>query len=73
MKPKPHFHFDIKWVVILSIIAFLLVFQVLPVLNMVNRGVFPEGTFSLETVSRLFTYSLNREALKTTGRALPVF
>ena len=55
-----------KWIIILLIVDFLLVFQVLPVLYMVIRGVFPEGAFSLETVQRLFTYPLNREALKNT-------
>lgn len=55
-----------KWIIILLIVDFLLIFQVLPVIYMVIRGLFPEGTFSLETIRRLFTYSLNREALKNT-------
>ena len=57
---------DVKWIIILLIIDFLLVFQVLPVVYMVIRAFFPEGSFSLETVERLFSYSLNWEALKNT-------
>ena len=55
-----------KWVIIVLIADFLLVFLVLPVFYMVFRGFFPNGTFSLETVRRLFGYSLNRDALKNT-------
>ena len=57
---------NIKWIIILLIIDFLLVFQVLPVLYMVFRGLSPNGSFSLETITRLFSYPLNREALKNT-------
>ncbi len=57
---------NIKWIVILLIVDFLLLFQVLPVVYMLIRGFFPEGSFSLETVSRLFSDSMNREALKNT-------
>ena len=57
---------NIKWVVILLIVDFLLVFLVLPVFYMIFRGFFPNGSFSLETVRRLFSYSLNRDALKNT-------
>ena len=57
---------NIKWIVILLIVDFLLIFQVLPVIWMVIQGLFPDGSFSLETISRLLSYSLNREALKNT-------
>ena len=57
---------NIKWIAILLIVDFLLVFQVLPVIYTLIRGLFPEGTFSLETVRRLFSDSMNREALKNT-------
>ena len=57
---------NIKWVVILLIVDFLLVFLILPVFYMIFRGFFPNGSFSLETVRRLFSYSLNRDALKNT-------
>ena len=58
--------FNVKWGIILLIIDFLLLFQVLPVFYMGFRGLFPEGTFSLDTLRRLFSYSLNAEALKNT-------
>ena len=57
---------NVKWIIILLIVDFLLIFQVLPVLYMVFRGFFPDGSFSLETMRRLLSYSLNREALKNT-------
>ncbi|MER2053668.1 MAG: iron ABC transporter permease [Clostridia bacterium] len=57
---------NIKWVVILLIVDFLLVFLVLPVFYMIYRGLFPNGSFSLETIRRLFSYSLNLDALKNT-------
>ena len=57
---------DFKWILILLIVDFLLIFQMLPVIYMVVKVFFPEGSFSLETISRLYSYSLNIEALKNT-------
>ncbi len=57
---------DPKWLIILAIVAFLLVFEVLPLLYLVIKSFFPEDTFSLETYSRLYTYSMNWGALKNT-------
>ena len=57
---------DFKWILILLIIDFLLVFQMLPVVYMTIRVFFPEGSFTLDIVRRLYTYSLNVEALKNT-------
>ena len=57
---------DFKWVMILLIVDFLLVFQVLPLIYLVGKAFFPEGAFSLETFTRLYTYSLNWNALKNT-------
>ena len=57
---------NVKWFAILLIIDFMLLFQVLPVFYMIVRGLFPEGSFSLETIRRLFSYPLNLEALKNT-------
>ena len=57
---------NIKWIIILAIVDFMLVFQVLPVLYMFVKGLFPEGSFSLETVRRLFSHPMNLEALKNT-------
>ena len=58
--------FDIKWVLILLIIDFLLVFLVLPLARMLYGAFFPEGSFSLSTMKRLVTYPLNLEAVKNT-------
>ena len=66
MHAERRWAFDIKWIVILLIVDFLLFFQVLPVVYMVVRAFFPEGGFSMATMSRLFTYPLNLEALKNT-------
>jgi iron(III) transport system permease protein len=66
MAAEKHWVMNLKWLMILLIVDFLLVFLVLPVFYMIYRGLFPEGTFSLETIRRLFSYSLNRDALKNT-------
>ena len=57
---------DVKWLVIMLIIDFMLVFQLLPVVYMTFKGLFPEGRFSLSTLKRLTGYPLNLEALKNT-------
>ena len=57
---------DFKWILILLIVDFLLVFQMLPLVYMVIKVFFPESSFTLETVRRLYTYPLNLEALKNT-------
>ena len=59
-------YFDIKWLVIGGIVAFLLVFQVFPLLYLVFRAFFSTGTFSLEAFRRVYTYSLNWDALTNT-------
>ncbi len=70
------FHFDAKWIIILAIVAFLLVFQVLPLIYLLVRSFFPEGHFSLEAFSRIYSYALNWTALKNTiitGGAAMIF
>ena len=59
-------HVDFKWVVILLIIDFMLVFQVLPLVYLVVKAFFPDGQFSLNVFERLYTYSMNLGALKNT-------
>ena len=59
-------HVDVKWIVILLIIDFMLVFQMLPLIYLVIKAFFPEGQFSLETFTRLYTYAMNWSALKNT-------
>ena len=58
--------FDIKWLIILLIVDFLLVFQLLPLVYMLIRAFFPNGSFSFETIKRLYTYPLNKDALINT-------
>ena len=57
---------DVKWIIILLIVDFLLLFQLMPLIYMVIKAFFPDSAFSLETFTRLYTYSLNLEALKNT-------
>ena len=59
-------HVDVKWVVILLIIDFMLIFQMLPLVYLVVKAFFPNGSFSLETFTRLYTYAMNWSALKNT-------
>ena len=60
---------DIKWIIILLIVDFMLVFQLMPLVYMLIKAFFPEGTFSLSTIQRLYTYPLNLDALKNTSVA----
>ena len=57
---------DFKWILILIIVDFLLYFQLMPLVYMVIKAFIPDGAFSLETFKRLYTYSLNLEALINT-------
>ncbi len=64
--PKKKFYFDVKWIIISAIILFLVVFEVFPLLYLVYRAFFPEGSFSLEAFARVYTYKLNWTALRNT-------
>ncbi len=57
---------DFKWIIILVIVDFLLLFQLMPLVYMLIKAFFPDSAFSLETFRRLYTYSLNLDALKNT-------
>ena len=57
---------DFKWILILLIVDFMLVFQVLPTVTMVIKAFFPDSHFSLSTIERLYTYDLNLSALMNT-------
>ena len=59
-------HFDFKWIAILLIVDFMLLFMMLPLLYLVVKAFFPEGSFTLETFTRLYTYAMNLDALKNT-------
>lgn len=63
---KKRFYLDPKWLIIIAIVAFMVVFEVLPLLYLVIKSFFPEGTFSLSTYARLYTYSMNWGALTNT-------
>ena len=58
--------FDLKWIIILAIVDFLLLFQLTPLTYMVYKAFYPDSSFSLETFRRLYTYPLNLDALKNT-------
>ncbi len=57
---------DFKWIIILAIVDFLLLFQLMPLIYMIIKAFHPEGPFSLETFRRLYTYPLNLDALRNT-------
>ena len=57
---------DIKWIIILLIVDFMLLFQMLPLIYLVVKAFFPDGSFTLETFRRLYTYAMNWGALKNT-------
>lgn len=58
--------FDVKWLLILLIVDFMLVFQILPIGYLLYKAITPEGSLSLVTFKRLFGYNMNRSALVTT-------
>ena len=58
--------FDVKWLLILLIVDFMLVFQILPLCYLLFKAFMPGDTFSLATFSRLFNYNMNRSALINT-------
>lgn len=65
-KAPKRFYFDPKWVIILAIVLFMVVFQVFPILYLVVKAFFPDGSFSLDTFERLYTYKMNWGALTNT-------
>ena len=66
MDTEKKYYFDIKWFVILAIVAFLVIFQVLPLLYLIYRSFFADGSFSLEGFKRIYSYPLNWTCLKNT-------
>lgn len=64
---KDHsWHLDFKWAIILLIVDFMLVFQVLPMVYLIIKAFFPEGSFTFDVFHRLYTYQMNLGALKNT-------
>lgn len=66
LKADGSWHMDFKWVLILVIIDFLLVFQILPLVYLFVRAFFPEGSFTFEVFKRLYSYPMNLGALSNT-------
>lgn len=66
MNTEKKYYFDIKWFVILGIVAFLVIFQVLPLVYLVYRSFFNGGSFSMEGFKRIYSYPLNWTCLKNT-------
>lgn len=66
LKADGSWHMDFKWILILVIIDFLLVFQVMPLVYLVIQAFFPDGTFTFEVFKRLYSYPMNLGALKNT-------
>ncbi len=58
--------FDIKWIMIIVIVSFLLIFQVFPLLYLVVRSFIADGRFSLESIKRIYTVSLNLNCIRNT-------
>ncbi|MBQ7739443.1 MAG: iron ABC transporter permease [Desulfovibrionaceae bacterium] len=63
---RPTRFFDFKTLVIVGIVAFLLLFNVFPMLYLVFRTFFDGQGFTLEPISRIYTYALNWDALSNT-------
>ncbi len=66
MEQEHKFYFDVKWLFIIAIAGFLVVFQVLPLLYLVLRTFFATGQFSFEGFTRIYSYALNWTCLKNT-------
>lgn len=65
-KKDRRFYFDIKWLIILAIVAFLVIFEVFPLLYLIFRSFFSTGKFSFDAFTRVYTYPINWMALKNT-------
>lgn len=65
-KTERKFKLDIKWIIMLSIVALLIVFEVFPLLYLFVKSVFPNGSFTLEAFKRVYGYDANFIAVKNT-------
>lgn len=66
LKADGSWHMDFKWIVILAIVDFLVIFQIMPLVYLVIQAFFPEGSFTFEVFARLYTYPMNLGALSNT-------
>jgi len=60
------FYFDIKWFIILGIISFLAIFQLFPLGYLIYRSLFPDGSFSLMGIGRIYSVPNNLNSLRNT-------
>ncbi len=56
---KKKFYFDVKWLFIIAIVGFLLIFQVFPLVYLVIRAFVSDGGFSFDAVSRIYGSEMN--------------
>lgn len=63
---KKKHYIDVKWVFIIAIVAFLLTFEVFPMVSMFVRSFLPDGHFGLETYRQSYGSELNQIALRNT-------
>ena len=66
MRADRNWTLDVKWILVLLIVDFLLYFQLLPSVYLLVRSLFPDGSFSLETIRLFFTDPIRFDALKNT-------
>ncbi len=66
LRAEGSWRMNFKWLVILAIIDFMLLFQVMPMVYLVITAFFPEGRFTFEVFQRLYTYPMNLGALVNT-------
>ena len=59
-------YFNFKTALICLIVAFLLVFNVFPMCYLIFRAFFNDSGFTLSALKRIYTYSLNWNALRNT-------
>lgn len=63
---KRKFRFELQWVFIIAIIAFLIYFEILPLTYLIIRSLFQNGSFSVEAFQRMYSMSINWLAIKNT-------
>lgn len=59
MENKRKLYFDVKWLFIIAIVGFLLVFQVFPLVYLVIRAFVTDGEFSLSAFARIYSSEMN--------------
>jgi iron(III) transport system permease protein len=59
VEKKKRFYFDVKWLFIIAIVAFLLIFQVFPLVYLVIRAFMSGGSFSFDAFARIYSTEMN--------------